>query len=84
MSIEGTRESQQPVIDNQAEPRAQKKTWLRVIIYLVIVGALGFAGWKIYQNQQAQKTQASNQAAALLNRPVPVQVTPVQQKPMPI
>jgi multidrug efflux system membrane fusion protein len=45
---------------------------------------MGFAGWRIYQNQQAAKTQASNQAAALLNRPVPVQVTPVMQRPMPI
>ena len=53
MSIEGTQESQQSEIGNSAEPRAHKKTWLRVIIYLVLVGALGFVGWRIYQNQQA-------------------------------
>jgi multidrug efflux system membrane fusion protein len=84
MSIEVTRDSQQSGIDNNAEPRKRKKTWLRVLIYLLLVSALGFAGWRIYQNQQATKLQATNQAAALMNRPVPVQVAPVVQRPMPI
>jgi multidrug efflux system membrane fusion protein len=84
MAIETTQESRQSEIGNQAEPRAHKRTWIRVIVYLALVGGMGFAGWRIYQNQQAAKTQASNQAAALLNRPVPVQVTPVMQRPMPI
>jgi multidrug efflux system membrane fusion protein len=84
MSIEGTRESQQSGIDNNAEPRKPKKTWLRVLIYLLLLSAFGFAGWRIYQNQEAAKLLTSNQAAALLNRPVPVQVAPVMQRPMPI
>lgn len=84
MSIEGTRDSQQSVNDNPVEPRAPKKTWLRVIIYLLLVGILGFAGWRIYQNQQAAKAASVRQAAALMGRPVPVQVVSVVQQPMPI
>jgi multidrug efflux system membrane fusion protein len=84
MSIEGTQDSQQSGIDNQAEPRAPRKTWLRVIIYLLLVSALGFAGWRIYQNQQTAKATSARQAAALMGRPVPVQVVSVVQQPMPI
>jgi multidrug efflux system membrane fusion protein len=84
MSIEGTQDSPQSGIDNQAEPRTAKKTWLRVIIYLLLVSAFGFAGWRIYQNQQAAKLASARQAAALMGRPVPVQVVSVVQQPMPI
>ena len=84
MSIEDTRDSQQSVNDNRVEPRAPKKTLLRVIIYLLLVSALGFAGWRIYQNQKAAKATGARQAAALLGRPVPVQVVGVVQQPMPI
>jgi multidrug efflux system membrane fusion protein len=45
---------------------------------------LGLIVWKIYQNNQASKRQANSQAAALLNRPVPVQVAAAEQKPMPV
>jgi len=84
MSIEGTQDSQQSGIDNQAGPHAPRRTWLRVIIYLLLVSALGFAGWRIYQNQQAAKATSARQAAALMGRPVPVQVVSVVQQPMPI
>ncbi len=84
MSIESTQESEQTVFDNNAEPRPHKRTWLRVIIYVVVIGALGFVGWRIYQNQQAAAATTVKQAAALAGRPVPVQVTPVVQEPMPI
>ena len=49
-----------------------------------MIGALGFVGWRIYQNQQAAAATTAKQAAALLGRPVPVQVVPVVQQPMPI
>jgi membrane fusion protein, multidrug efflux system len=84
MSIEGNRDSQQSTNENQVEPRAPKKIWLRVIIYLLLVGTLGFAGWRIYQNQQTAKATNARQAAALMGRPVPVQVVGVMQQPMPI
>jgi multidrug efflux system membrane fusion protein len=41
-------------------------------------------GWRIYQNQQAAAATSARQAAALLGRPIPVQVVPVVQQPMPI
>jgi multidrug efflux system membrane fusion protein len=84
MSIEGTQELQQSETGNFSEPPAHKRTWLRVLIYLVLIGALAFVGWRIYQNQQAAAAATSRQAAALLNRPVPVQVVSVVQQPMPI
>lgn len=84
MSNESPQESQQTLLSNTSEAPAPKKVWLRVVIYLVIVGALGFIGWKIYQNQQANAATTARQAGALLNRPVPVQVAPVVQQPMPI
>jgi multidrug efflux system membrane fusion protein len=84
MSIEGTPEPHLPAISdlNQSTPR--KRSWISILVYVLLAGALGFIVWHVYQNQEAAKAQAANQAAALLGRPVPVQVTPVEQRPMPI
>jgi len=84
MSIEGTQETQLSGIENQVEPRAHKKVWIRVVVYLAVVGALGFVGWRIYQNHVATSAANVRQAAALIGRPVPVQAVPVAQQPMPI
>lgn len=84
MSIDSTEQSQHSEFGNDAEPRAHKNTWLRVVIYLVLAGAVGFVAWRIYQNQQAAAATTARQASALMSRPVPVQVTPVAQQPMPI
>jgi multidrug efflux system membrane fusion protein len=87
MSIEGAQEIHHPEmssIGNPTQPGTHKRTWLRVIIYVVVIGAFGFVGWRIYQNQQAAAATSTRQAAALMSRPVPVQVTPVTQQPMPI
>lgn len=84
MAIQGTQEPQQLESGISAEPRPHKKTWLRVIIYLALIGTLVFLGWRIYQNQQAAKATTAQQAQALLSRPVPVQVVAVKQQPMPI
>jgi multidrug efflux system membrane fusion protein len=87
MSIEGTSESQQSEnsnLGNHEEPRAPKSHWVRLIVYLVLACLVGFVGWRIYQNNLAAKQLASNQAAALMGRPVPVQVAPVVERPMPI
>lgn len=84
MSIESTQESLRSEIGDSAEPRKHKKTWLRVLIYAALIGALGFVGWRIYQNQQAAAATSARQAAALQGRPVPVQVVSVTQEPMPI
>jgi multidrug efflux system membrane fusion protein len=84
MSTEVTPQSHQSGVSAYAEPPARKGSWIRVVVYLVLICALGLAVWRIYQNQLAAKNQASSQAAALLSRPVPVQVAAVEQRPMPI
>jgi multidrug efflux system membrane fusion protein len=84
MPIESTQEPQLSAIDNSLEPRTQRKTWIRVIIYVVLVGAFGFVGWRVYENQQAAAAATARQAQALLSRPIPVQVVPVAEQPMPI
>ncbi|MDR3737291.1 MAG: efflux RND transporter periplasmic adaptor subunit, partial [Acidobacteriaceae bacterium] len=87
MSIEGTPESQHSengIPGSYDEPHSPKRTWVRVLVYLVLACLVGFVGWRIYQNNLAAKQQASSQAAALLGRPVPVQVAPVAERPMPI
>ena len=63
---------------------ARKGSWVRIVVYLVLVAALGLIVWKIYQNQKLTAANSASQAAALMSRPVPVQVTAAEQKPMPI
>jgi multidrug efflux system membrane fusion protein len=84
MSIESTPEPYLPASREPQQPRARKKYWVRIVVYLVLVCAVGFVVWRIYQNQQAASKQSADQAAALIGRPVPVQVTAAEQRPMPI
>jgi multidrug efflux system membrane fusion protein len=67
-------------------PPAQKRKmgWVRPILYLLLIGIVGFVVWRIYENKQKASAAAEKQATALLNRPVPVQAVPVEQRPMPI
>ena len=84
MSIEGTPESHLSAVDTPQPPPAHKRSWVRIVVYLVLVTALGLIVWRIYQNQKQTAASSASQAAALQSRPVPVQVTPAEQKPMPI
>jgi multidrug efflux system membrane fusion protein len=85
MPIQDTTETRLPALGASAPPPAHRKgSAVRVVVYIVLLALVGFVVWRIYQNQQAAKRQSASQAAALQNRPVPVQVTPVEQKPMPI
>jgi len=84
MSIETIPETDRPAFGSTEQPPARKGTWIRILVYLFLVVALGSIVWRIYKNQQTAKNQASNQAAALQSRPIPVQVTATEQKPMPI
>lgn len=84
MSYEGTQATHLPVDTELAPPPARKGKWFRVLLYLVLICAVVFVVWRIYQNKQIAQQQATQQAAALMGRPVPVQVTAVEQKPMPI
>lgn len=66
------------------EPPHKKRTLVRVVVYLVIAAAVGIVTWRVYQNKQQVAANTARQAAMLLSRPVPVQVSPVEQKAMPI
>lgn len=56
------------------------KKWIIAFVVLLVVGVVV---WKIRQNTQEQAAEGQKMAAAA-DRPIPVQVTPVQQKTMPI
>jgi multidrug efflux system membrane fusion protein len=83
MSIEGTPESHLPTLSASEQPPARHAVWLRIVALIVVV-CLGVVVWRIYQNQKQSAASSANQAAALQSRPVPVQVTPADQRPMPI
>jgi len=68
----------------ESQPPGRKNNLVRVVVYLVLATAVGLIVWRVYQNKQANEANTKNQAAALLGRPVPVQVVPAEQKPMPI
>jgi len=73
--------TQQPM---QAPRPRKKNSWMRPILYLLLLAFVALIGWRIYQNQLKAKKAAVDAAAALQGRPVPVQVAPVEQKPLPI
>jgi multidrug efflux system membrane fusion protein len=71
--------------NNGLEQTQQPKThWVRVLVYTVILLAVGLIVWKVYQNQQQLKANNERQQSALLSRPVPVQAVAVEAEPMPI
>ena len=84
MSYEGTTVSYLPEKGQQPEPTAHKGSWVRIVIYVVLIAAVGLFVWKIYQNRKLNAANSASQAAALMSRPVPVQVTAAEKKPMPV
>jgi multidrug efflux system membrane fusion protein len=84
MSIEGKPESELAAAGIAQQPPAPRGSWVRIVVYLLLVAAVALAAWRIYLNQQAAQKLAQSQAAALQGRPVPVQVTAAEQKPMPV
>jgi multidrug efflux system membrane fusion protein len=85
MSTQGTPESHLPTFNSPHQPIERKGSgWVRIVVYVVIIGVLAVVGWRIYQNQQIAKQQAQGQAKALASQKVPVQVAAVQARPMPI
>jgi multidrug efflux system membrane fusion protein len=83
MSTEGLPESQLSTIGDSQRPPGGHSVLLRIVGAVVVVCVI-IAAWRIYQNQKQAAANSVSQAAALMSRPVPVQVTPVQQQPMPI
>ncbi|MGD0940641.1 MAG: efflux RND transporter periplasmic adaptor subunit [Terracidiphilus sp.] len=84
MSYEGTSVSYLPEKGLQQPPPVHKSSWVRVVVYVVLVAAVILAVWKIYQNQKLNAATNASQAAALMSRPVPVQVAVTEEKPMPV
>ena len=85
MPFQDATETHRPGLSASAPPPAPKGNPLvRAVVYVLILALVGFVVWKIYRNHQAAQAQTEKQAAALMNRPVPVQVVPTQQKPMPV
>jgi multidrug efflux system membrane fusion protein len=83
MSTEGLSESHLPTSSDSQRPPTRHSVLLRIVGLVVVIG-LGVVAWRIYQNQKLTAANSVSQAAALMSRPVPVQVTPVQEQPMPI
>lgn len=83
MSMDGNSGSNAPALGSLPQTPKSGSIAGRILIVLVVLG-LGFIAWRIYQNQKLGAQQSASQAAALISRPVPVQVAPVEQKPMPI
>jgi multidrug efflux system membrane fusion protein len=85
MSTQGAPESQLPTFTSPNQQIERKTSvWVRIVIYVVVIGLLGFIGWRIYSNSQAQKQQAQSQAKALAGQKIPVQISAVDARPMPI
>src|ERR1039457_4141313 len=84
MPIQNAAETHMPQIGEISPPPERKRTGIRIVVYLVLATAVGLIVWRVYQNHQKTVAATAMQAAALVGRPVPVQVVPAEQKPMPI
>ena len=67
MSIEGAPESYLAADSIEPQPPAHKGSWVRIVVYLVLVTVLGLIVWKIHENQKlnAQLDVLRSQVAAL-------------------
>ena len=74
----------EPDFAKTGESHPRKSPWVRLFVYVVLIAAGAFIGWRVYQNKEKAAANTAHQAAALMNRPVPVQVVPAEQKAMPI
>jgi multidrug efflux system membrane fusion protein len=84
MSIEDTSETPLTADGIEQQPSTPRRSWVRIVIYLVLLSLVILVVWRIYHNQKQTAANSASQAAALQSRPVPVQVAAAEQKPMPI
>ena len=66
------------------KPKAHGGSWIRILVYVLLISGLGFIVWRIHKNQQLTAQNSANQAAELASQPIPVQVSAAEQKPMPV
>jgi multidrug efflux system membrane fusion protein len=83
MPIQDVTEPHLPKI-GELHPPERRNPWVRIVVYLVLAVALGVIVWRVYQARQKANAAAASQAAALMGRPVPVQIIAAEEKPMPI
>jgi multidrug efflux system membrane fusion protein len=62
----------------------RKSSWMRPLLYVVLIAAVSFIVWRVYTNKQLAATQKEVEANELLNQPVPVQAAQIERRPMPI
>lgn len=83
MPIQNATETYLPQ-SSQVQPPGRRNPWIRVVVYVVLLAVVGLIVWRVYQNHQKAAANSASQAAALMSRPVPVQVVTAEQKAMPI
>lgn len=71
-------------MDGSQQTEKHANGWVRALVYVVLIALLGFVVWRVYNNHKAQAAAANATQAALVARPVPVQVTAVHEQPMPV
>ena len=87
MSIESLPQSHEPAgstFDPLQRPPVSKKSWVRILVYLLLVAGLGFVVWRIHKNQQLTALNSARQEAAMTGQPIPVQVVAAEQRATPI
>ncbi len=84
MSMESASHSRLPDFGASEPGHGSRRTGVRIVVYLVLLSALGLIAWRIYQNHQQAIANTERQAAMLMGRPVPVQVISAERKAMPI
>ncbi|HWA94690.1 MAG TPA: efflux RND transporter periplasmic adaptor subunit [Terracidiphilus sp.] len=65
-------------------PESHSLSPIRILVYILLLAALGVAIWIMYRNHQKAAAAKEQVANALAGRPVPVQVITAARRPMPI
>jgi membrane fusion protein, multidrug efflux system len=65
-------------------PPNRKSGWLRPLLYVLLIGLVGFVVWRVYTNKKLAAQEKEDQANELLNQPAPVQAVAVERRPLPI
>jgi membrane fusion protein, multidrug efflux system len=71
------------LLPDHATGAPKRSPWRMIVVILVILLLVGIIVWRIRSNKAAADQEA-NRAAAQASRPTPVQVSPVQQKTVPV
>ena len=72
MFSETVPETQLSPADPPEKQKARGGSWIRTLVYLILIGGLGFIVWRIHKNQQLTAQNSANQAAELASQPIPV------------